>query len=60
MAVNLWTEMDAERSDRAMLRECSGWLEKVGGWESYELDARIGLKVTTARDTLKKYDAGAA
>ncbi|KAL9579083.1 MAG: hypothetical protein Q9212_005319 [Teloschistes hypoglaucus] len=40
------------------VKESEGWIEKTAKWESYELDARIGLKVATAQDTLKKYWAG--
>lgn len=35
--------------------ECEGWVEKAAKWESYELDARIGLKITTAQDTLRRW-----
>lgn len=54
MVVNLWTECGHEHGSPAQLQECSNWLEKVAKWESYDLDARVGLKVTTARETLKK------
>ncbi|KAL9613645.1 MAG: hypothetical protein Q9167_001821 [Letrouitia subvulpina] len=40
------------------VRKCEEWIEKAAKWESYDLDARIGLKVTTAQDTLKKYWQG--
>lgn len=40
------------------VRECEGWIEKAAKWESYELDARVGLKVATAQDTLKKFWEG--
>ncbi|KAF2088913.1 hypothetical protein K490DRAFT_38273 [Saccharata proteae CBS 121410] len=60
MAANLWMEregrgVEVRGDDEKRLRECSVWLEKVARWESYDLDARIGLKVTTARDTLKRF-----
>lgn len=35
--------------------ESEAWIEKAAKWESYELDARIGLKVATAQDTLAKW-----
>ena len=35
--------------------ESEAWIEKAAKWESYELDARIGLKVATAQDTLGKW-----
>lgn len=40
MAVNLWQVRDGSDQDRARVRECSEWLEKVARWESFELDAR--------------------
>ncbi|KAL8643948.1 MAG: hypothetical protein Q9226_008021 [Calogaya cf. arnoldii] len=40
------------------VKECEGWIEKAAKWESYELDARIGLKVATAQDTLRKFWEG--
>ncbi len=59
MAANFWSERDGSGSgkDVERVRECGECLEKVARWEGYDLDARIGLKVTTAQDTLKKYGA---
>lgn len=37
------------------VRECETWIEKAARWEGYELDARIGLKVATAQDTLRNW-----
>ncbi len=37
------------------VKECDMWVEKAARWEGYELDARIGLKVATAQDTLRKW-----
>ena len=37
------------------VRECETWVEKAAKWETYELDARIGIKIATAQDTLKKW-----
>lgn len=31
------------------------WIEKAATWEKFELDARIGLKIATAQDTLKRW-----
>lgn len=31
------------------------WIEKAANWEKYELDARIGLKIATAQDTLRRW-----
>ncbi|KAL8949315.1 MAG: hypothetical protein Q9222_004571 [Ikaeria aurantiellina] len=46
------------KSEMEWVKECESWVEKAAKWESYELDARIGLKVATAQDTLKKYWEG--
>lgn len=61
MAANIWREVEqkdglVERPEEHAeeLKECSKWLEEVARWESYDLDARIGMKVTTAKDTLKR------
>ena len=35
--------------------ECETWVDKAAKWESYELETRIGLKVATAQDTIKKW-----
>ncbi|DAA73099.1 TPA_exp: Uncharacterized protein A8136_5024 [Trichophyton benhamiae CBS 112371] len=42
--------------DERRVQECKEWLEKVYRWETYELDARIGLKVTTAQETITKWE----
>ena len=62
MGVICWMERgEAARNkkglsvEEALVRESESWVEKAAGWESYELDARIGIKIATARDTLKKW-----
>ena len=45
---------DAE--EEKWVRECEMWVEKVAKWEAYELDARIGLKIATAQDTLRRWN----
>ena len=54
MAVCLWDEAGGETGDRAGLKACSDELIKVERAEAYDLDARVGLKVTTARETLRR------
>ncbi|PGH15542.1 hypothetical protein AJ79_02324 [Helicocarpus griseus UAMH5409] len=46
-----------EAHDRRKVRECKEWVDKVAKWESYELDARVGLKVAMAEETLQKWDS---
>lgn len=55
MGAICWMERDGGVGDEEKVRECAEWLEKVAKWETYGLDARIGLKVATGLDTLKKY-----
>ncbi|KAI9674775.1 MAG: Mitochondrial outer membrane protein iml2 [Caeruleum heppii] len=62
MAVICWMERgemgEAEKKgsrEEELVKECAEWLDRAAKWESYELDARIGLKVTSAQDTLKKH-----
>jgi hypothetical protein len=43
--------------DAELVAECKKWVSKAHGWEKYELDARIGMKVTTAADAIKKWEA---
>ncbi|KAF2153064.1 hypothetical protein K461DRAFT_277847 [Myriangium duriaei CBS 260.36] len=40
------------------LHECRGWVDKVAKWEGYDLDARMGMKVKTAQETLRKLKSG--
>ncbi|OBT46004.1 hypothetical protein VE00_03729 [Pseudogymnoascus sp. WSF 3629] len=56
MAVISWMERGLPGTDsKAKLVECEEWLNKVAKWEtSYVLDARIGMKVTTGLDTIKR------
>ena len=54
MAVCLWQEAGRQDGDKAGLRRCSDELAKVEKWESFDLETRVGLKITTARETLKR------
>lgn len=38
---------------RLKLEACQEYLDKVKAWESYTLDARIGLRVQSGLETLK-------
>lgn len=59
MGVICWMRKSDQRSEEAYwVKQCEGWIDKAARWESYELDARIGLKIATAQDTLKKWKAG--
>ncbi|KAE8351098.1 hypothetical protein BDV28DRAFT_137830 [Aspergillus coremiiformis] len=43
--------------ERQKVQECKEYLEKAARWESYELDARIGLKVTAAMEAVRKWES---
>jgi hypothetical protein len=58
MAVNLWRE--ADRNERPeehldLLERAKAYLQEVSAWESFDLDARIGLRVVTGKTTLRRY-----
>ncbi|EHA17888.1 hypothetical protein ASPNIDRAFT_177222 [Aspergillus niger ATCC 1015] len=46
--------------ERRQVRECKEHLEKAAKWESYELDARVGLKVTAALEAVEKWESAHA
>lgn len=61
MAVIAWFEKDRAGMDRkAKVADCEDWLGKVAKWDAYVLDSRIGLKITTAQDTISTYKARTA
>ena len=47
---------DEKAVEREKALSCKEYLEKAARWESYELDARIGLKVTAAMEALNKWE----
>ncbi|KAF2002768.1 hypothetical protein P154DRAFT_520537 [Amniculicola lignicola CBS 123094] len=60
MAACVYREADTSSGGRPdgekeMLEECKTWLEEVSRWEGFDLDARIGMKVTTGKNTLRRY-----
>ncbi|KAF1946119.1 hypothetical protein EJ02DRAFT_500256 [Clathrospora elynae] len=57
MAANIWREADVDghpETNPQMLDQCKDWLEEVTKWDGFDLDARIGMKITTGRETLRK------
>ncbi|KAH7397061.1 outer membrane protein Iml2/Tetratricopeptide repeat protein 39 [Pyrenochaeta sp. MPI-SDFR-AT-0127] len=57
MGANLWREADADgnpESHAQVLDECRDWLDEVTKWDGFDLDARIGMKITTGKETLRK------
>ncbi len=57
LSVLHWIQAGKDSGEKAKLQQCSDALSKVENWEAFELDARIGLKIRTARETLKKVTA---
>lgn len=47
---------DTSSVERQKALACKEYLEKAARWESYELDARIGLKVTAAMEAVNKWE----
>ncbi|KAF7506716.1 hypothetical protein GJ744_011440 [Endocarpon pusillum] len=45
------------QKDARLVSECREYIEKASKWERYDLDARVGLKITTAGDALRKWEA---
>ncbi|KAK5806276.1 hypothetical protein VI817_000534 [Penicillium citrinum] len=45
-----------QQDERHQVKECKTYLEQAAKWESYELDARIGLKVTAAMEAVHKWE----
>lgn len=61
MAAITWVECCNPPSDmetdkfeyrRMKVEECQGYLETVKGWESFVLDARIGMRVQSGLETI--------
>lgn len=48
-------EVDVEH-DRKLVREAKDWIEKAAAWEKDDLGARIGLKVTTAGEAVRRWE----
>ncbi|KAL4950602.1 hypothetical protein BDW69DRAFT_54157 [Aspergillus filifer] len=48
---------DPAKSERKNVRECKEYLQKAARWESYEQEARFGLKVTAALEAVAKWES---
>ncbi|KAJ5691262.1 hypothetical protein N7488_011997 [Penicillium malachiteum] len=44
-------------AERKLVRKCKEHLEQAAKWDSYELDARIGLKVTAGNEAIRKWES---
>lgn len=51
------TDTESPGVEKEQVRECREYLEQCARWESYELDARIGLKVTAAMEAVNKWES---
>lgn len=69
MAANVWMERPTYQSlhqvsdkpadlpaERKLVSTCKEHLDHAARWESYELDARIGLKVTAAIEAVQQWE----
>lgn len=45
------------QTERKLVSECKEYLDHAARWESYELDARVGLKVTAAMEAVHKWES---
>jgi hypothetical protein len=54
---SLPSELGAEKVEREKVRQCEEHIDIVAKWESFELDTRIGLKVTAAREAVRRWEA---
>ncbi|KAJ5246896.1 hypothetical protein N7468_001879 [Penicillium chermesinum] len=43
-------------AEMLLVKDCKEHLDRAARWESYELDARIGLKVTAAQEAVRKWE----
>ncbi|KAJ6006269.1 Outer membrane protein IML2 mitochondrial/Tetratricopeptide repeat protein 39 [Penicillium sp. IBT 35674x] len=48
---------EVTEAERKLVRDCKQHLETAAKWESYEMEARVGLKVTAGKDALQKWEA---
>jgi hypothetical protein len=48
---------DSTEIERKQVHECKEYLDHAARWESYELEARIGLKVTAAMEAVNKWES---
>ncbi|ETI21765.1 hypothetical protein G647_05834 [Cladophialophora carrionii CBS 160.54] len=44
------------KHDAKLVQEVKGYLEKAKGWEKYELDARLGMKITAALAAVRRWE----
>ncbi|EXJ82149.1 hypothetical protein A1O1_08218 [Capronia coronata CBS 617.96] len=44
------------KHDAVLVKECQNHLEKAKGWGKYELDARLGMKITAALNAVKNWE----
>lgn len=43
--------------EKEQVRECKEYLDQCARWESYQMDARFGLKVTAATEAVNKWES---
>ncbi|KAF2862716.1 hypothetical protein K470DRAFT_255635 [Piedraia hortae CBS 480.64] len=53
LAACYWVLSSHGEGDPTLLKKCTEELHIAEHWESYDLDTRIGMKIATAKDTLR-------
>lgn len=48
---------DVTEAEGKLVHDCKQHLETAAKWESYEMEARIGLKVTAGKEAVQKWEA---
>lgn len=48
---------DVTEAERKLVLDCKQHLETAAKWESYEMEARIGLKVTAGKEAVQNWEA---
>jgi hypothetical protein len=45
------------KAEKKLVHDCKYHLETAAKWESYEMEARVGLKVTAGKEAVQKWEA---
>jgi len=53
MGVCYWVDYETDDNE-SDLDDAGAWLDKTAAWEAYDLDARVGLRVKTGQETIKR------
>ncbi|KAJ5630835.1 Inclusion body clearance protein iml2 [Penicillium longicatenatum] len=48
---------EVTKAEKKLVHDCKHHLETAAKWESYEMEARVGLKVTAGKEAVQKWEA---